>query len=575
MAKQHLYYLLVALSLLGYSCKTHAPRRSNTSKLTQVEKVEYDKLFFNACAEKVKGNADLANALFLQCIKKDSTNPTAFFEVAKYLNLKGDKNNAIRYAAKAVELDPQNVWFKYYYAEYLVGKNQYAKAAEVYKQLTVLEPGKIELLYGLGEMYVYSNQFSEALKVYDDIEKKIGVNEEGSMQRIKIFNAQKNNEKVIHELGKLTNAFPKEAKYYGMLGEAYQSIGQNTKAIETFNELLKVDPNNPFVHLSLAQYNKAKNDEWGAIHEYKLAFQNPSLDIDTKMKVLLSYYSITEHSPIYKDSVLELCKVMVSVHPDEAKSYAILGDFEYREKDYPKARDAFRQALARDKTKYIIWNTLMVIDSELNDNESLLADSKQSISLFPAEPLGYLFNGFALAQKKEYEPAIKILNDGKELVVDNKPLLMQFYSSLGDAYESIKRYGAADTAYDNALSIDSNNVNVLNNYAYYLSLRKVNLEKALVMSKRVNDIQPKINSYLDTYGWIFYQQGNYSEAKHYIGDALQFGGAEHGVILEHYGDILFRLNDQTGALEYWNKAKQKGGGSEYLDQKIKEGKLYE
>ena len=575
--KHLLWMAIVAASFAA--CKTHAPATAKapkaTSHLSAAQQVDFDRIFYNACAEKIKGNLDLSNDLYLQCIKIDPANATPYFEVAKYLNFKGDKVKAIEYAGKAAQLDPSNVWFKYYYAEYLVAKNQYAQAAEVYKQIAVLEPGKIEVLYEVAEMYIYSSQYADALKVYDQIEAKIGVNEEGSLQRIKIYSNQKNEDKVIKELNKLIKAFPKEAKYYGMLGESYENTGQGAKAIETFNELLKLDPTNPYVHLSLAQYYRAKRDEWTALHHYKLAFANEGLDIDTKMKVLLSYYTLTDSQPLYKDSVIAMCKVLAEVHPEEAKSYAILGDFLYRDKRYAEARDAFRQAIARDKTKYVIWNTMMITDSELNDADALLADSKQALALFPAEPLSYLFNGFANFQKKNYADAIAQYNEGKNLVVDNKPLIVQFNSSLGDVYASVKRYAASDSAYDSALQLDSNNVSVLNNYAYYLSLRKDKLDKALLMAKRVNDLQPNTDTYLDTYGWIFYQQANFENAKKYIGEALQKGGDTHGVILEHYGDVLYHLGDAAGALDYWGKAMQKGGGSEWLEKKLAEKKMYE
>jgi predicted negative regulator of RcsB-dependent stress response len=48
-----------------------------------------------------------------------------------------------------------------------------------------------------------------------------------------------------------------------------------------------------------------------------------------------------------------------------------------------------------------------------------------------------------------------------------------------------------------------------------------------------------------------------------------------GVLLEHYGDILFELGDASGAMEQWRKAQERGGASEAIDRKINEGRRVE
>ena len=574
-------YCLTFITIFSISCSlTHKTKIDNQSitfrkQLTEKERLEYDYVFFNANAEAIKGNSEGAFSLFSQCIHLDPTNPTPYFEIAKIYGFKGNKEKALEYSANAAKLDPKNNWFQELYADNLVEKKQFKEAAQVFQKMIQYNPDKIELYYQLAETQIYSNQLSEAIKTYDKIEEKIGVNEEGNMQKVKLYSELKNSEKAIKELNKLIKLNPKEPKYYGMLGEIYQNAGQGAKALETFNDLLKVDPENPYVHLSLAQYYANQKQDQNMFEQYKLAFANPKLDVDTKMKVLLSYYTITEKKPEYKDQAYELCRTLITAHPEEAKVFAVYGDFLYRDKKLAEAREAFRKANARDKTKFVIWNTILFIDSELNDFDSMLADGKQTIEYFPAEPIGYLFVGFAETQKKDYPAAIAVLKQGKDYVVDNKPMLAQFYSTLGDANQYAKQFAASDSAYDKALQIDSNNVNVLNNYAYYLSLRKVSLKRAEQMSERAVKLQPTVNSYLDTYGWILFQEGNFENAKVWIYKALENGGKDNGTILEHYGDILYKLNDTDKALEYWNNAKSKGGTTDLIDRKIADRKLYE
>jgi len=164
---------------------------------------------------------------------------------------------------------------------------------------------------------------------------------------------------------------------------------------------------------------------------------------------------------------------------------------------------------------------------------------------------------------------------GKDYVLDNPGLLSQFYGYLGDAYYQLKNYTESDLAFDNSLKADKNNIVVLNNYAYYLSLRNVNLEKAEAMSKRSNDLDPNNSSYQDTYGWVLYKMGKYNDAKIWIGKAIANLSTINGTLQEHYGDILYKLGDTENAVKYWENAKKTGEASDVIDKKIADKKLYE
>ena len=110
----------------------------------------------------------------------------------------------------------------------------------------------------------------------------------------------------------------------------------------------------------------------------------------------------------------------------------------------------------------------------------------------------------------------------------------------------------------------------MNNYAYYLSLEKAELKKAEKMSAKTVELEPKNSTYLDTYAWILYQQGSYSLAKFYIERAVDNLNKEEdpGVVLEHYGDILWMNNNDEKAMEMWQKSYDSGNKTEELKKKI-------
>ena len=185
------------------------------------------------------------------------------------------------------------------------------------------------------------------------------------------------------------------------------------------------------------------------------------------------------------------------------------------------------------------------------------------------------FAGISSSQLKEYDKAINYLLTGKDYAVDNKALKAQMYASLGDVYFETKEKEKAYDSYEKSLKIEPSNVYVLNNYSYYLSLDKKQLEKAAEMAALANKIAPNQSSFEYTYGWVLFQQGKYEEAREWIEKAYANGGSNSGVIVEHLGDVAAQLGEKEEAIEYWEKAKKLGDTSDQIDRKIKEGVYYE
>ncbi len=576
--KQVAFLVAALLSLSFSSCKTTQKDTSLAARkgeLTGKEKQNFDYLFFEANKEKILGNYELAETYFIQALKMDQNNAAALYEVAYIYTLQKEKVKALVFSKKAASIDPDNVWYQLLYADCLKQNNQSAERVGVYERIVKKNPENIDYYYDLANAYLTINKPGDALKLFDKMEIKFGVTEEISLSKLTIYKNTNNFDKALEEVQKLIKLYPKEAKYYGMLGELYQSKGMNDKALQAYTDLIKLDPSNAFVHLSLADYYRSQKQNDKAYSEIKFAFKSKELDIDTKIKILLSYYEITDKYPELKPEADTLCKILVDVHPDEAKAFAMYGDFLIRDKKLEEARIQYRKAVAIDKEKYALWEQLMYIDSELNDFTSIEKESKEAIELFPNQPVPYLYNGDVNIRLKKNQEAIDVLTEGKEFVINNKTILSKFYSLIGDAQNNLNNHDASDLAFDKALEADPNNVNVLNNYAYYLSLRKVNLEKAEKMSKKSNELEPNNNSYQDTYGWILYQSNKYDDAKVWVGKAIDNGGKGNGTLLEHYGDILYKMGETEDALKYWMDAKKAGGASNLIDKKIADKKLYE
>lgn len=565
----------ICLLLFVFACTASKHTSGDSAKKKQEDEkaqILLENLYIDGCKERLAGRIEIAEGLFRQCLKIDPQNAAVKYELANLCRLTGRFDDAIKLSKECVDSDPKNQWYHISYIESLHLKKQYVQAAEAYEKLVKVYPDRSDLIEAMAIEYAMAQNYQKAFKIYEDLEKRFGTNETFITNKIKLLKEQRKFNEAEAELKRLIDSNPQEARYYYYLAEHYEDVKQFEKAMKVYEKILTIDPNNPMVHLAMANYYREQNNAEEAHSEFKIAFENPDLDLDTKLKILISYYSISEEYPNYVPKGYELCLIMLKVHPSAPEAHSIYADFLLRDKKTIEARDHYLLAARFDKSRFAIWNQLLYVETELNQNDSLEKHSATAMELFPNQPAPYFFNGVANIQLRNYEKAIHSLNDGLEFVYDNKRLMKDFYSNLGDVYNYTKQYEKSDKAYEDALKIDPDDAYVLNNYSYYLSLRKEKLDKAEKFSKRSNEISPNNPSYMDTYGWILFQQKKYKEAEEWLSLAVKLG-SKRPDILEHYGDVMYMLNKPEEALNYWKLSQEAGGKNEILLKKISTKKI--
>ncbi|MBP8822767.1 MAG: tetratricopeptide repeat protein [Flavobacteriales bacterium] len=537
-------------------------------------------LYVDATAAKLQGNPVKAMELYQTVLKLDPDNAAAMFELSKLYHQSQQGDEALAMAKKAVATDKNNIWYRFLLADLSGQLGDLAGATKAYQGILDQWPDRYEVRFSLAELLAMQGKVADAQAVYRDLEKQYGSNEEFVLREYDMLVGAGQLEKARDRLQEAIAIEPDDTRYYGMLAEVYMELGQQDKALELYQQALATDPDDSMTRISLAQFHYDAGELDKGFEQLRQAFADPDLEIDPKMQLLLGFYQITDGGQ--PDSVQQkllqqshaLLQVMKKAHPQSGKPSSLEGDFLMREGKPKEARAAFREALGFEQDKYPIWAALLQLDLQLEDWQMLHADALKAEDLFPSQPELFLYDGMALYQLKRYAEAIDTFTAGHELVVDNKPLEAQFLGLLGDAYNEVMQYAQSDEAYERALAINGDDPGVLNNWAYYLSERGERLEKAEEMSRRSNELQPGVGTYMDTYAWILYQQGKYIEAREWQEKALAASGNE-GVLLEHYGDILYKLNDKAGALEQWRKAQLAGGASEQIDKKASEGKPVE
>ncbi|HNQ12241.1 MAG TPA: tetratricopeptide repeat protein [Bacteroidia bacterium] len=571
-----LLLLMILLSpVVVLAQKKKSDQNKNNSELTEEQSINLEYNFFNAHRERINGNLEKALDLFGQCLRIDPKNAASMYEIARIYIIQRKSNDALFFAKSAAQINPDNEWYQLLLADLYESMGQYDKASEVYAYLVKRFPEQEKYVYDLAAMQLFQGKFEQALKTYDELEKRYGVNREIIIQKQNIYLRLNKTDKAAAEIERWIATDPNDVEGYLMLIDLYNSSGNQDELFKTVERVKQIDPENPRLSLALAEYYRSKDQKEESFRNLKIAFESTRLEAEIKVKVLSSYLSLVQESQEMLDQALTLSEIFARVDAAEPSAHAIYGDFLSIANKLELAREEYRKAISIDNKTLSVWQQLLIIESELSDFSAMADESNQAIELFPSQPILYLFNGIAHSRLEQCDKAIKSLLSGSKMVVDNDALLVDFYSNLGDCYNTTKNYEESDKYFDKALKIRPDNEYILNNYAYYLSLRNDQLDKAAQMSKKSNEIRTNSSSFEDTYAWILYKMGKYQEAKIWIEKAMTNGGDQSDVITEHYGDILYQLGEQGKAYEMWLKAKSMGNGSDLLSKKIADKKLHE
>lgn len=531
-------------------------------------------LFFDGLREKLVMNYPEALASFSKVLEVDPANDAAMFELGSIKFADNKLDEAEYLIRNAVTVKPENEWYWVLLADIYKKSNKIDKLVPVLAELSRIAPENEAYLYDKANALLLLKKVDEAIIAYDEVEKRFGPSDELSSARQRIMLQQGKSAKLEEELRKQIAANPQEIRNYIFLNEVLTKAGQREKAVQVLNKAKEIAPDNAMIRLALADQFKALKQFDNTFIELKAAFNDPNLIIDEKVRIVLSFF------PMFADmkaraNANELTSIMVRVHPDEAKAFAVHGDVLFQERKLAEAKEAYTKALKINDQVYQIWEQLLRIEISLNQFQDLVKDGQTALSIFPNQAVLYLYTGIGFAQTGQHEKAITYLNNTLDLETENKEILMQVYSMLGDSYNALKKFRESDQSYIKALEIDPRNSYVLNNYAYYLSLRGENLEEAEKMSRRSIELDPGNSSSEDTYAWILFRLKKYQEAKVWIEKALANGSGSNATQTEHYGDILYFLGEKDKAIEQWQKAKSLGSKSNTLDKKLNEKKYVE
>ena len=514
--------VLVKLSIfifvisLFVSCKS--PQSVVAKKGSEVNSYEVTNVFLDSKRKLMQGNRTAAVEGFQKCITKNSNHDASYYELARIYEHQ-NPNKSIEYINKAIEIDGKNVWYK----EFLIGiykdLKKYDKAIIVNKSLIDIEPDNKNYYYQRANLFIYNDDNKNALKTYNQILKKFGYEEGVLSQKKQIYLSNREYKKAMVVIDELIVQNPENKDYYGMLAELYLNQGKTEEAMDNYKKILKIDPTDGFVHFALADYYYSKGEKAMAQKELEIGMTSDNLDVNRKMQLLIRVKEMAVDDVEMRSNFDKLLSIATEKHPYSPKILALNADYNNAQGKTFIAIDYFKRIIAIDSSKYVIWNELILAESNVNDSKAMLNHSARALKLFPQHSNLYLFNALANAKYGNWREVKDRAKMGSNFVYknDEKALL---YSLRAKAEMHLGEIDNAVANYKSAMSMDPNNTEIVRDYAYYLALNNRNTSEAVTKAKSALELNGNNPNFIYVYSYCLFKDGQEKLALQWLNSAL-------------------------------------------------------
>jgi len=562
---------IVALGVLFLLFPVKSLSQEKGLILDETTRRKFDYYFYEAVNAKTLGKYDEAFDLLQHCHSIDSTNASVLVELGAYYSSLNEKNTALDYFRKAVKYDPAN----YYYNMILAGLSKELDLKEevidIYNFLLKTYPDKVDLYFELANVYGDNGELDKAIQSLNTLQKYTGVSDAITLNKFRLNNMMDKKERAFEEIQSVIDKNPDNIRYKLLMGDLYLQDNQTEKALTYYDQAKIIDPDEPSLILSMVNYYEKTNNKAAATEELQKAIASSKMDVDTKLQLLVRYIAVLRQSQQDIKTANPLFESMFEQHPNNTRINLMYGDVLMLQEDKKGAMEQFEIYTKDNPTDPAGYEQMLRIALPDTALDKVIEITEMGIKNIPTAPQFYFYLGLAKFQQKKYKEALSTYEEGlANAEFQSSMIESDFYGQIGDINYFLKNNVVAFENYEKALKLNPQNLPVLNNYSYYLSLERKNLDKAEQMSGITIKAEPTNPTYLDTYGWILFEQGAYTMAKIYIEKAIEYGKDETSAeVLEHYGDVLAVTGEKEKAVEQWKKAKELGSDSKTLNKKIR------
>ena len=549
-------------------------RKLTRPALNEEQQRKYDYYYLEAARLKVQRQYDAAFDMLQHCLSINPYASSALYEVAQYYLYLKENQQGLAALEKAVQYAPDNYWYSQGLANLYMQLKEEEKAIALLQEMTVRFPGKLDPYYNLLDIYNHREEYDQVIAVLDKIEERSGKSEQLSMEKFRIYRQKQDKESAFREIESLVAEYPMDLRYQVVLGDAYMQDGRQEEAYTIYNKVLAEEPDNALAMYSLASYYEQTNQKEKYEQQLDALLLNKKVDSETKFGVMRQVILQNQQADQDSTRIIALFDRIMEQEPDDIQLPMLYAQYLISKGMDKESLPVLQQVLDIDPTNTAARMTLLGEAVRKEDYQEVTRLCEAGVESNPEKLEFYYYLAISYNQAERTDDLIAICRKALTHITpnSNKEVVSDFYTILGDAYHSKGMNPEAYSAYDEALRYNPDNIGALNNYAYFLSVERRDLDKAEEMSYKTVKAEPGNSTYLDTYAWILFEKGNYAEARIYIDEAMKNKGGESDVVVEHCGDIHYMTGDVEGALKYWKQALEMGSKSETLKKKIQRKK---
>lgn len=546
----------------------------NADTLTYEQDSLFGERFLSALRQREKGNADSSMMLIDSCLRINPRSAVAHYMRADYFADKDSVDLAFSHLETAARLAPDNDTYQERLAQMSLGMGYFDKAIDTYERLYQAHRDRDDVVAILVRLYGRQKKYDKMLDAIRRLEEMDGQSDQLSLMRMNAYEMKGDAKGAYNTLKALADSHPNDPNFKLMLGNWLMQHKRMQEAYDIYSGVLKSEPDNAMAQSCLYDYyNGSGQDALAKDMMNRLLFGKETPQ-ETRVQFLRNAIQQNESTGGDSTNVVELFRKVQAVVPRDT-TVAQLKAAYYTLRKFPK--DSIDNALAQliqlqpDNADARVQ---LIQDKWASQDWKEIAALSEPGMLYNPDFLPfYFFTGLSRYYLKDDKGALDALRKGTAFINDqsNTAIVAEIYSIMGEIYSANDLKKEAYAAYDSCLQYDPGNIGTLNNYAYYLSVDGVDLDRAEKMSAKAIAAEPKNATYLDTYAWILYRLGRYADAKIYIDQTLKFvsDSTSSNTLYEHAADIYAALGDYGSAASFCEKAVKQGGDAKALEKKIR------
>ncbi len=534
------------------------------SVLSPEGKERYDALFFGAIRYKERGDYAEAYELLRAALAIDPEAPEALFEIGQMLADYAAYGDTATYyrglecMRQAALRDTFHSDISEQLAIYYAKSGNYTEAIDIYLRLAERQP-KASTLATLANLQEQATDYAGAIKSIERYEALQGRDESTSLVKFRLYSQMNDYSRAYAAIEDLYAEYPDNLAYRVLLGDLYMQNGCSEIALATYNDVLSVQPDNGEAQLSLSEYYRREGPDSLYYAALRRVIHNDLISCQDKANALMNLVKREPSTPADSTLFMQLCASALAKKQTEPNiailyyAYLTMNGAD----DLRRARAGEKVLEANPEDHMVRLKTVLTYydHQRYADVVRLTRDG----CLYAPDELVYPYLlSAAYTMTDSIEQAEGVLAQAVATLDEDSETAMasDILCSYADLIHKKGKREEAYNCYDRALTYNPDNVQCLNNYAYFLSLDGTHLDRAAEMSLRTIEAEPNNAVYLDTYAWILFLKKDYAEARQYIERAINGlpETAENATIFGHAGDIYYHCRLRQDALKQWVKA---------------------